>query len=321
MQRHVRRQQQRVHPGQHGDRRRRHVRLVEPRPHDRHRSRGAVVAAVLDDAQRASRSVVLGSGVDLLADATVVVAEQGARTGDDIDGAAVVHRERVRDGPGEQSLVVDEERRVGAGVAVDALVVVAHAEHVERRTRQQADEQHVRRGEVLELVDQQVPARALHRAAELAVGEQRLDGGVDLLVEVDGAALGEPAAVRREQLGQPRDVVARGLDVVGVGETEADGRQALDVRPDRIGVRSPLPPPGQQRLDQAAHLRLVEHGRRRATVFGEHPQPERVERAHARAEVGRARPPSPVGPACCRRQRGPTTARSRGPRGGGAAAR
>ena len=109
VQRHVWRQQQRVHPGQHGDRRRRHVRLVEPRPHDRHRSRGAVVAAVLDDAQRASRSVVLGSGVDLLADATVVVAEQRARTGDDIDGAAVVHRERVRDRPGEQSLVVDEE--------------------------------------------------------------------------------------------------------------------------------------------------------------------------------------------------------------------
>ena len=108
-----------------------------------------------------------------LGDPAVVVAEQRAGAVDDLDRAAVVDGERVRRGAREQLGVVDEERRVGAGVAVDALVVVADAEHVERRQGQQAQQQDVGRGEVLELVDQQVAAGALHRAAERAVGEQR----------------------------------------------------------------------------------------------------------------------------------------------------
>ena len=230
-----------------------------------------------------------GPGSIDLVDPAVVVAEQRAGSVDDLDGTAVVDGERVRRGAGEQPLVVDEERRVGAGVSVDALVVVADAEHVETGARQQADEQHVRRREVLELVDEEVPARALHRAAELAVGQQRLDGGVDLLVEVDGAALGEPAAIGREQLGETGDVVAASFDVVRIGEAETDRRQPFDVRPDRIGVGPALAPARQQRVDQAAHLGFVEHGRRGPTVFGEHPQAERVERADARREVDRAR--------------------------------
>ena len=150
------------------------------------------------------RRVAGRARVDLLGDAPMVVAEQRAGAVDDLDRAAVVDGQRVRHGAGEQPVVVDEERRVGAGVAVDALVVVADAEHVEGGQGEQPHEQHVGRREVLELVDEEVPARALDRAAERPVGEEHLDGGVDLLVEVDDAAPAEVVAERREQLGEAR---------------------------------------------------------------------------------------------------------------------
>ena len=47
---------------------------------------------------------------------------------------------------------------IGTGVAVDDLVVVADAEAVVARGGQEPDEQEVGRGQVLELVDEQVPA-------------------------------------------------------------------------------------------------------------------------------------------------------------------
>ena len=73
------------------------------------------------------------------------------------------------------------------------------------------------RREVLELVDEQVPARALHRAAERAVGEQHLDGGVDLLVEVDGAAPARWSRNAGNSSASPGTSSRDGLDVVGVG--------------------------------------------------------------------------------------------------------
>ena len=50
---------------------------------------------------------------------------------DDGDGTAVVHLQRMVGRTGEEVAEVDEERRVGASVAIDHLVVVAHAENVE----------------------------------------------------------------------------------------------------------------------------------------------------------------------------------------------
>ena len=47
--------------------------------------------------------------------------------------------------------------------------------------------------------------------------------------------------------------------------------------------------PGRSDVDQTSHLQLVEHRRRRAAVLGDDPQAERVERADAWPEVGRAR--------------------------------
>ena len=169
-------------------------------------------------------------------------------------------------------------------MTVDALVVVADAEHVEGRQAEQADQQDVGRREVLELVDEQVPAASLHLGAERAVGEDRLDGRIDLLVEVDDATVTERAAVSREQLAESVDVVAGALDLVGVAQSEADRRQTFEVRADRIDVRPSASVPGQQRVDELAHLTLVDDRRLAAAVLAEHPQAKRVERADVRSE-------------------------------------
>ena len=84
--------------------------------------------------------------------------------------------------------------------------------------------------EVLELVDEQVAAAPLHRGAERAVGENRLDRRVDLLVEVDDTAVAEGGAEAGEQLGESVDVVPRCLDLVRVAQPEADA-----ARPSRYG--------------------------------------------------------------------------------------
>ena len=289
VQRDVRRQQQRVDAREHADPRRIDARFVEPTAHDGDKCHGAVVGTVTLHSQGASRRVAVRAGLDLLDDAAVVVAEQRPGAGDDLDRTAVVHVQRVLRGCREQTPVVNEESGIRAGVPVDALIVVTHAEHVERRQGEEADQQDVRRCEVLELVDENVAARPLQRPPELAVAQQGLDGCVDLLVEVHDATLGELETERREQLGESRDIVPRRLDLVRVAQTETDRRQPLDVRADRIGVRTARASAGHQRLDDAAHLALVDDRRRRPSVLRQHPQAERVQRPDVRAEVGGAR--------------------------------
>ena len=145
------------------------------------------------------------------------------------------------------------------------------------------------RREVLELVDEEVAAGALHRAAERPVGEQHLDGGVDLLVEVDGAALGQP--VPRKAGNSSASPGTSSRDASTTSGSVSPRRIAVSPStygPDGVGVGPPLAAAGQQGVDEPAHLGLVEHGRRPAAVLGEHPQAERVERADARPEVGRA---------------------------------
>ncbi len=275
----MRREEQRVDAREHGDGRGLDAGFGEPRLHHidgRHRTG---VGCVLDDAEGAAGRVAAGTGHDLLVDAPLVVAEQRRRGCNHLDRAAVVHVQGVLAGTGEQGGVVDEEAGVGVGVAIDALVVVADAEHVEAGQRQQAQQQDVGRGEVLELVDEHVAAGALQLAAERAVAEQRLDRGVDLLVEVDGAALGQGGAVGGEQRGEAGHVVAPGLHLVGIVQAEADRRQAFEIGADRVGVGAPLATARQQRVDEASDVALVEHRGGPAAVPCDHPQPERVERA------------------------------------------
>ena len=104
---------------------------------------------------------------------------------------------------GEQAGEVEEERRVGTGVAVDDLVVVAHAEHVETGRGQQAEQQHVGRRQVLELVDEQVAAPGLGPPPPLTVAQEEVDGAVDLLVEVDGSGFGQPLAEGSKAAARP----------------------------------------------------------------------------------------------------------------------
>ena len=289
-QRHVGREQQRVDPGEDGD-------AVGGRPRARPATpaRGRRAPGRRPRAGAAARRRASGSGddvragPDLLGHPPVVVRQQVAGGVDDGDRAPVVDLERVVGGAGEQAGEVDEERRVGAGVAVDDLVVVADAEHVEPGRGQQPEQEHVGRRQVLQLVDEQVAAPGLRLPAPVAVAQQQLDGAVHLLVEVDGSRGRQlPRGTdRRRRPGRgrrparprpPPDRAARG------GPATAPPRYGAD----RVGVGRRRWR-GHQLLDEPAHLALVEHARRPAVRLGEEGVAERVERLDAGPEVGRAR--------------------------------
>ncbi len=137
---------------------------------------------------------------DRLGDPCRVVGEHVRGRGHDCRRASVVDLEGVRPRPGEVVLEVDQVLGGRSRVAVDDLVVVAHAEGVVGRRAQQPDQQHVGGVQVLEFVDQQVPAAGLGDAPGLGVAQEDLDGAVDLLVEVDGAGLQpEPPGRRRSR--------------------------------------------------------------------------------------------------------------------------
>ena len=81
----------------------------------------------------------------------------------------------------------------------------------------------MRRGEVLELVDEQHPARTLGRSTGVDIGEQHPECAVDLTVEVDRALTGQGRLVVGQHVGQAGDVtrVPR-LDLDRVDEPEPD---------------------------------------------------------------------------------------------------
>ena len=108
-----------------------------------------VLVADDDDVAR-----VIAGGPDHLGDTPAVVAYEAVGRGDDTGRAAIVDGERMVAAAREQFGEVDQPGRVGAGVPVDRLVVVADGEHIACRRREQPDEEQVRRGEVLELVDE-----------------------------------------------------------------------------------------------------------------------------------------------------------------------
>ena len=282
-------QQDRVDAGEDGNRHGVDTRFGQPTVDDVDDHSGAGVGRVLDDTQCPRSRIVARTGDDLFGDTPFVVTEQRRRCADNLHRTPVVDAQGMLSGPWEQRAVVDEESRVGSGVPVDALVVVTDAEHVEGRQAEQADQQDVGRREVLELVDEQVPAPSLHLGTERSVGEDRLDCSVDLFVEVDDTTVAEGAAESWEQLAETIDVVTRALDLVGVAQPEADRRQTLQVGTDRVDIRPPAPVAGQQRVDELAHLALVDDWRLPATVFAKHPQPERVERADVWSERLRTR--------------------------------
>jgi hypothetical protein len=173
-------------------------------------------------------------------------------------------------------------------VAVDDLVVVADAEHVEPGRGQQAHEQHVGRRQVLELVDEEVAVTGLLRPPEGAVAEQQLDREQHLLVEVDHPAPAQLVAVGGERLGEAGHVAPGLLDLGGVAQAEADLAQGVDVGRQRVGVE----PPGHlgdQRLEQPADLALLDHVGPPAEAGRHQVVAEGVEREDAGADTARAR--------------------------------
>ena len=152
----------------------------------------------------------------------------------------------------------------------------------------------MRRGEVLELVDEHQPARPLRRRSGVGLAEQDLDRPVDLVVEVDGALAFELGAVLRPHLGETVDVaVVPPFDVERVDAARAGSRSAprSTVPPGRCCGASGTPISFDEDaadvglVDRAPRPRLGEE-RWDAVDDGER---DRVERADLQAgEVGRA---------------------------------
>ena len=165
---------------------------------------------------------------------------------------------RAREVVGE----VDEERGIGARVPVDHLVVVADTEHVVRGRRDQAHEQEVRGAEVLELVDQQVPALALQRTPHLGLPHQRLHRRRDLPVEVERVVSHQTVAELVEHLGEALDVAALHLDQLRRPQSELHLLQGFEIRPQRVGVRAEFQ--RDVRFDAVADFALVDHAHVRA---------------------------------------------------------
>ncbi|CAB4830953.1 unannotated protein [freshwater metagenome] len=232
-------------------------------------------------------------GTDGLRYSPTVVAQQRVGGADYASRAAVVDLERMIAGAGKQIGELDQPGRISAVVAVDGLVVVAHAEHCCIGAGQQPDEQEVCRGEVLELIDQKESTGALCRCTRLRVAQQQLDRLEDLLVVVDRVGSSEFGAVAQEDVGEALDlaVVAR-LDLLRVDQTEPCQRQGLQPRGHRIRVAHPRElhhpadePPYFGFVDGVEPLGLA---RERGAAVDDR-QRDGVERAHLQAgEIGGA---------------------------------
>ncbi len=250
-----------VDPGQHG-----HLGRCRSRLECRGDDRDRVAHRILGGLHRPPVGIV-GGRPDDLGDPSTVVAQQPIGHLDHTGRAPVVDLERVVLGAGEQGREVDQRSRIGTVVAVDGLVVVADPEHRAAGRGEQPDEQEVRRGEVLELVDEQDATAALGDTACDRVGEQHLQGPADLVVEVDRAGPVELGQVPRVHLGEADHLA--GVAVVDGGrveEPEAGLAEGLDPGGDRVGVAQPLG--GHQATEDPADLGFVD-GREPAGLWGE----------------------------------------------------
>ncbi len=226
-----------------------------------------------------------GGSADGLGDPPAIVTQQAVGSLDDAGGTAVVDLERVVAGTWEPPIEVDQPARIGAVVPVDRLVVVADAEHRPTPRREQPHQQHVGRREVLELVDEQHPARVLRGSPRLGLCEQHVDGAPDLVVEVDRAGLLEGVAIERPHVVEPVDVASvLSSDHRGVEQPESHRAECVDPRSQRVDVE--LARGLHEALQQRPHLGLVDRApatllrreRRRAV---DDRQRDRVQGAHA----------------------------------------
>ena len=97
----------------------------------------------------------------------------------------------------------------------------------------EAHQQHVGRGEVLELVDEEVAVLGLHGSAQRTVAQEGLDGAEDLLVEVDGAPPAQLLTVGPVRRGEAGHVVELGLDLLRPTQAQPDEREPIQVGRER----------------------------------------------------------------------------------------
>ena len=150
---------------------------------------------------------------------------------------------------------VDQPLRIRAVEPVDGLVVVAHTEHTTVGPGQEPYEQEVCRSQVLELVDEQHPARTLRGNARSGIGEQDLDCSHDLLVVVERTTVAQCPPVQRQHGHESVDVaVVQRFDLLRITKSQPGQRQGLDPQRDR--VRVPLARELDQLADDPAHIGL-----------------------------------------------------------------
>ena len=90
----------------------------------------------------------------------------------------------------------------------------------------------------------------------VGIGHQDLDGPVDLLVEVDGAPLGQGGPVAVEAVGHAGGVGHGLLDLGWGSQSQPDGGQGGQIGRHRVGVGLSADVEGG--LDQLPHLGLLE---------------------------------------------------------------
>ncbi len=176
---------------------------------------------------------------DRLVDPPIVVREEVPSRGNNGDRTSVVDLQGMRIGPREDPVVIDEIARVGACISVDRLIVIADTEYVELWRCKESDEEQIGAGEVLELVDEHVPASVLPSVPEFRIGEQRLDRTVDLFVEVGFVPPDQSLPVALVHSCEVRNVITSALNSGRRSQGDADLRQGFDVRTDRVRVGSP----------------------------------------------------------------------------------
>ena len=129
------------------------------------------------------RGPLAAGGLDRCVDRRV--AEHDPPEFDDLIGAAMVDGQPDHLDAGEAIRDVDEQRRVGAGEAVDRLRRIADEEHVVATRPNEVDEPVLERVQVLGLVDEQVAEPPAQRLRERRIALGGIDREREQVVEVD----------------------------------------------------------------------------------------------------------------------------------------
>ena len=220
---------------------------------------------------------------------------EGGRGGrHDLGRAPVVGVEVDDLEPGDHVGQRGEQSGVGAVPPVDGLVRVADGAQVGAAAHECVHQAELRRVDVLELVDGQVPVAPVGLLGEGGVVEQQVGGPQQHVVEVEEAAPGEAVLVVGERLGHPverqRHLATSGPCRVRIGIR----RQAPCLGPPDLGVDGGSRPPVSRQFGKRAPT-VLHQGRGCLAGVGR-PAAEQGERQlvqRPRTHAGRGDPARP----------------------------